>query len=137
LGVQQLRESADLAGERVGRLPILPIVAVARTLERTSAALVIGPPSLRAGGSAAGTLRAIEFDTLFPSRRVDQSKVGPTLDLRSRAEELVSTALVALGPVGAKAPIVVLVHDMPMRLSPSFQGMTGVVDRLRMRGMEV
>jgi hypothetical protein len=139
LSVQQLRESADMAAERVSGLPALPLVAVARTLEKTSAALVIGPPrGGNAGGAgAAGTLRAIEFGDLFPTRRVDASRGATSLDLRSRAEELVSTALVSLGPAGAKAPIVVFVHDMPLRLEPSFQGLTGVVERLRLRGMDV
>lgn len=137
--VQQLRESADLAADRVGRLPLLPIVSVARTLERTSAALVIGPPT---SGGGAGSIRAIEFSELFQARvAAGESGVNPgaapTLDLRSRAEELISTALLALGPLGEAAPIVVFVHDMPERMAPGFAGLYGVVDRVRLRGMEV
>ncbi len=131
--IRSLRETADAAAESVARLPVLPILAVARTLERTSAALVIGPP--KAGG-AGGAIRAIEFEELFPAKQLDSSGKVPSLDLRSRAEELVSTALVALGPAGERAPIVVFVHDMPMRLAPAFQGFTGLVSRLRLRGME-
>lgn len=134
VSVQQLRESADMAAERVTRLPALALVSVARILEKTSAALVLGPAR---AGRAGVQIRAIEFGDLFPTRKVDASQAAPSLDLRSRAEELLSTALVALGPAGARAPIVVFVHDMPLRLEPSYQGVSGVVERLRLRGIDV
>lgn len=134
--LRSLRETTDTAADSVSRLQVLPIVAVARTLERTSAALVIGPP--RAGSGAGGSIRAIPFEELFPGRRVDAQGTGaPVLDLRTRAEELISTALVALGPAGERAPIVVITHDMPLRLGPAFQPFTALVSRLRLRGMEV
>ncbi len=47
--LRSLRETIDTTNDNLSRLPVLPIVVVARVLERSNAALVIGPP--KSGGA--------------------------------------------------------------------------------------
>lgn len=129
--VRAQREAADGVVDRLARLPVLPMIAVARVLERTSAVLVIGPPG---SSGAAGGVTAIEFGAMFPSRDAAPTRSG-VLDLRSRAEELTATAIASLG--SAKSPVVVLVHDQPVRLGIGLERFSGLIDRLRLRGIEV
>ncbi|MGE3107587.1 MAG: hypothetical protein AB7G11_01260 [Phycisphaerales bacterium] len=131
--MEKLRGAAD----SMDLLPRLPIFAVARTLEKTSAALVIGPPRPSAGSGAAGpgSITAIDFASLFPPALPAGAAPGITIDRRARAEELTATAIASLG--SASPPIVVLVHDQPTRLAPTFEAFAAMLDRLGLRRMDV
>jgi len=126
----------DAAAQHVGALDQLPrigIAAVARVLERSGAALVIGPP--RADGGPA--LAAVDVESLFPARVPGVTDVGPQPDLRARAEELVVGALMTIS--SDNAPIVIITHGAgeAERLAPEFVPLQALVSRLRLRGMSV
>lgn len=126
----------DAAAQQVAALDLLPkpgITAAARVLERSGAALVIGPP--RPDGSPA--LAAVDVDVLFPRRVPGVTDAGPQPDLRARAEELIAGALMAVS--ATDAPIVIITHGATEaeRLSPEFAPLRALVDRLGMRGITV
>lgn len=126
----------DSAAQQVASLDLLPkpgITAAARVLERSGAALVIGPP--RPDGSPA--LAAVDVEALFPRRIPGVTDVGPQPDLRARAEELIAGALMAVST--SNAPIVIIMHGATEaeRLSPEFAPLRALVDRLGMRGISV
>ncbi|MBY0311113.1 MAG: GldG family protein [Phycisphaerales bacterium] len=116
-------------------LPRSPVGAVARLLERTSAAVVIGPP-----GAARGGVTSIDLSSIYPTRFVPPSGVSApapasaTIDLRSRTEELLAGAIASLAKTDA--PIVVFVHGRNVRMAPEFAPVAAVVDRLRLRGID-
>ena len=108
-------------------LPRLPVTAVARLLERSSAAVVIGPP-----GAARGGVTGIDVSSIFPARSA--ASQGPAPDLRGRTEDLFTSALTALA--SADTPIVVLVHGTDSKLGPQFAIFKGLVERLALRGID-
>lgn len=116
-------------------LPRTPVGAVARLLERSSAAVVIGPP-----GAARGGVTSIDLSSIYPTRFVPPSGVAApasasaTIDLRARTEELLAGAIASLAKTDA--PIVVFVHGRNVRMAPEFAPVAAVVDRLRLRGID-
>lgn len=140
---QAVRESARTVADRAATLrselgmtitgldalPRTPIGTLARALERSSVAVVIGPP-----GSARSGLMSVDLSSLFPAKPAPG--VPPSqIDLRARTEELLAGALASLSR--ADAPIVVLVHGESQRFAPEFAPFSSAVERLRMRGCDV
>ncbi|MBC7773216.1 MAG: hypothetical protein H7210_12020 [Pyrinomonadaceae bacterium] len=146
LAAQAQVDAMRMAADVIDRLPKLTILSVARTLEQTSAALVIGPPStseLRPAaptGTAAdlalppGRITAIDFTSLFPPALPEGATPGVSLDMRARTEELTVTALASLS--SAQSPIIVLMHDQPTRLGPEFRPFAALIRRLHMHGID-
>lgn len=125
--------SEILAG--IDDLPRTPVGSVVRLLERSSAAVVIGPP-----GSAHGGVTSIDLSSIYPTRFVPPPGVAApaaapvTIDLRARTEELLAGAIASLAKTDA--PIVVFTHGRNVRMAPDFAPVAPVVDRLRLRGID-
>ncbi len=128
-----LRDIAAQQVASVDQLPKVGITSAARVLERSGAALVIGPPRADSGPA----LAAVDIDALFPRRIPGVTDVGPQPDLRGRAEELIAGALMAI--TANDAPIVIIVHGATEaeRLAPDFAPLSNLVSRLGMRGITV
>lgn len=127
--VSRTRDEVGRTLTAIDDLPRTPLPAVARALERSSAAIVIGPPDTRHGG-----VTSLDVGALFPPR----AKTGDQalqLDLRARTEELLTAAIASLSR--GDAPIVVLMHGAPSRLAPKFAPFAGLYDRLRLRAMDL
>lgn len=141
-------DAMRIAADSIDRLPKLTILSVARTLEQTSAALVIGPPKKRTVGSPAptnetsgrpslppGSITAIDFTSLFPPALPEGATPGVSIDMRARTEELTAAALASLS--NTLSPIIVLMHDQPERLGPEFRPFFPLlIDRLHMHGID-
>ncbi len=110
-------------------LPRTPIGSVLRVLERTSAAIVIGPPS----SENRTTVTSVELSAVFPPRTTGD-QAASNLDLRARTEELLSGAISTLAR--DDAPIVVFVHGREVRIAPDFRPVLPIVERLRLRGID-
>jgi hypothetical protein len=126
--VSPARDTAARAIAALDDLPRLPLITAARTLERTSTALVIGPPDAPRAG-----LTAMDLSTLFPPSTPGQDRGA--LDLRARAEELIAGAVASLS--STSTPLVVLVHGEPVRFSPEFTPLRGLAERLSLRGIDL
>lgn len=126
--VGRLRDAVAIHAEALARLPKLDSVRVARTLQASQAALVVGPPE-------AG-VTAIPFEWLFPPGDAIDAAGESRADMRRRNEELFATALDTLArPV---TPIVVLVHSWPPPpLLDRQRGFGSLVERLGLRGIDV
>lgn len=111
-------------------LPRPALVNVARVLERSSAAMVVGPPA----GEGGRDLAAVDIDALFPAN-LGQGHDQPRIDLRARTEEVIGSALGSL--VNPAPPIVVLLHGENARFAPEFLRFQQVFERLRLRGMDI
>ncbi len=113
-----------------------PVLAVARSIERSAAALVIAQP--RAGIPVAEDrfITALPLDRLLPARRTDVggANAGPTPDTRFLAEELLASGIDSLQT--RTRPIVVFVHADPVALAPEFTVMRGLVERLALAGID-
>ena len=109
------------------------LINVARVLERSSAALVIGPPV--AAGSPGRDLAAVDIDALFPARLADEDAAAPRLDLRARTEELIGSAIGSL--VNPAPPIMVVLHGENGRMAPEFSRFVTVFERLKLRGIDI
>lgn len=131
-----LRRSAGGLLEKTDGLGTLPVVTVARVVEQTSAAMVIGPP--KAEGESGRSLAAIDIDSLYPAASAggtEGGEGGATIDLRARTEDLLGSALQSL--VDSAPPIVVLTHIEPNRFGPGFDRFSALVTRLRLRGIDI
>jgi len=128
-----LRDAAAQQVAVLDQLPRIGITTAARFLERSGAALVIGPPRADAGPAIA----AVDIEALFPRRIPGVTDVGPQPDMRARAEELIAGALMAID--ADNAPVIILTHGATdtERLTPDFAPLASLVARLNMRGMSV
>lgn len=134
VAVSRLRDELARTVSELADLPKTPLPAVARTLERSSAAIVIGPPgSTGAGGMGVASVDVASVLPQAPARA--GAETAEKLDLRSRTEELLAAAIASVAR--DDAPIVVLMHAAPIRLAPQFKPMELTVDRLRLRGIDV
>lgn len=117
--IESWRPALRKAGDEAKRLPRPDVLRVARLLESSPAAIVIGPPDIG--------LTAISFDALFPTPHEDQARSGLEADARRRAEEVLTIALTTL--TNPDAPIVIFVHGEggPYLLE------SGAIDALRRR----
>ncbi|HMN39225.1 MAG TPA: hypothetical protein PKE29_00150 [Phycisphaerales bacterium] len=121
-----------LIGQSLGLLddlPRTPIGSVLRVLERSSAAIVIAPPST----DHRTTVTSVELSAIFPPRSPG-AQDGIQLDLRARTEELLAGAITTLAR--DDAPIVVFVHGRDIRIAPDFRPVLPIVERLRLRGID-
>lgn len=126
---RRVRDTTLRAADALDRTPPLAILSVARTLERTSAVIVVGPPDGPRGG-----VTAVDFSTLFPPR-LDLDERPFQIDQRQRAEELLATAI---GSVSDEhLPIVVFLHAEEQRFSPRWPVVGEAMERLSMRGVAV
>lgn len=124
-----LRKSLGETIAAIDEQPRTPAGSVARALERSSAAIVIGPP-----GSARGGVTSIDLGAIYPPKSV-AGAAPQQIDLRARTEELLSGAIASLARTDS--PIVVFVHGRNVRLTPDFVPVAPIVDRLRLRGVDV
>lgn len=111
-------------------LPKLPIASVARLIEHSSAALVIGP-SGSATGSSQG-IAGVDVSSLFPARAAS-GEAAP--DVRARTEDLLAGAIASIST--RNAPIIVLTHGTASKLGPDYPMFSRLVERLRLRGVDV
>jgi hypothetical protein len=130
------REEANALRTQIGQslaaiddLPRTPVGAVLRLLERTSAAIVIGPPS----DNARKAVTSVELSAIFPARGPGEQD-GTHIDLRARTEELLSGAIASLAR--DDAPIVVLVHDFGKALGASQLPQARNLQPLALRGVD-
>jgi len=112
----------------IDELPRTPIAPVLRVLERSSAAIVIGPP-----GSARAGVTSIELSSIYPPRPPEGAQ-PQQIDLRARTEELFAGAIQSLAR--ADAPIVVFVHADGRRMAPYYGPVATIADRLHLRGVD-
>lgn len=128
--VSSVRSVRDELARRIAAiddLPRLPLTSVARVLERSSAAVVIGPP-----GAARGGVTGIDVSSIYPARGA--ASQGTSIDLRAKTEDLLTSALTSLA--SSNTPILVLVHGTPSKLGPEFSMFKSLVERLSLRGMD-
>ncbi|MBX3357553.1 MAG: hypothetical protein KF745_03910 [Phycisphaeraceae bacterium] len=123
-----LRDKAGRAGAMLEGVPHPSVLRVVRALEQTAAALVIGPPDASGAG-----ITAIDLAQLVPPRPAPGEPSLP--DTRFRAEELIDAAITGL--IDQLNPIVVFVHALPTNFAPSYREFSLLVDRLRLRGIDV
>lgn len=127
--VPPIRDQVARSLGAIDDLPRLAIASIARVLERSTAAIVIAPP-----GSPKGGVTGIDVGALFPPRAAAGITTSP-IDTRARTEELLASALTAVS--SQSTPIVVLVHGEPARFAPTFQPISELAERLRLRGGDV
>lgn len=119
------RDRCALAADSLDRLGKLDISRVARILQGSSAALLIGPPEVG--------LTAIDLSALLPSSAAINLSGGA--DLGRNAEELIATALASLAqPV---KPIVILIHGQPRGYFDRNKIFESMLQRLNLRGIDV
>lgn len=126
----RLKDQASRLLANLDSLPNVPLVSVARVLERSSAAVVMGPP-----GAGGRSVAAIDIDSLFPPASPAADQPTTQVDLRARTEDLLGSALATL--IEPPGPIVVLAHNEPATLAPGFERISAIVERLRLRNMDV
>ena len=108
--------------EALDRMERLDLLRVAKALQSSSAALVIGPPERGMTG--------MDLTRLLPP-----PTAASGADAGRNAEELIATALASL--TQPSRPILVFIHGQPghgLLRSPDF---AGLMDRISMRGMDV
>lgn len=126
----RLRDRVARTVAAIDSLADLPALTLARTIQRSTAAMVIGPPTADGGHRVA----AIELDAMLPPATA-MAPDQPRPDVRAMSEELLAGAL---GSIGARrAPTVVLMHGEPTRFSPDFRAFRRLADRLRLRNIRV
>jgi hypothetical protein len=128
------RASAALAGVKHPG-----VLAVARQIHRSAAALVIAEPAAGvappAGAAAdARFVSAIAIERLLPQRRDENARATPPPDTRFLAEELLASGVDSLQ--ARTRPIVVFINPAPVPLAPAYDQMHGVVDRLALMGID-
>ena len=119
------RDRCAAAADALDRLGRLDISRIARILQGSSAALLIGPPEVGVTG--------IDLAALLPSSAAINASGGG--DLGRNAEELIATALASLAqPV---KPIVVLVHGQPRGYFDRNKIFESMFQRFALRGIDV
>jgi hypothetical protein len=133
-GLVKERDSAARRAAEVEGLPTLPIISVARAVQRTRAVLLVAAGE--EGGGGARRVVALDPETVLPS--LGEGAVaggGGVVDVRSRTEELLAAGLAAL--TNRARPVVVFVHGADRRVGPGFAPLRRIVDQLALRGMDV
>ncbi|HYE03125.1 MAG TPA: hypothetical protein VD963_07805 [Phycisphaerales bacterium] len=126
-----LRDRAVRVAGQLGALEHPPVLGVARAIERSSAALVLGPPAERGAVRPGRAMAAVSTDLLFPPVGTESQGASQ----RFRAEELLATAIGTIA--NPEPPIVVFVHGAPAPMAAGMPMMSVLVDRLRLRGVTV
>lgn len=127
LQAKQHRDAAAILGESLDRMERSDLVRVARVLEATEAAIVVGP--------AGRGLTAVSFPTLFPASAVIDASGGAQTDLRRTAEELFATSLGSLSDPAR--PILVVMHGEPGKGLDQSKQFENLFSRLGLRGIDV
>ncbi len=136
--VAQIRDRLARHVSALDQLAPLPILAVARTIQRSRAALLLaappaeGSPQARPGTPA---LAAIDVDALFPRPAPAAGPAGgASLDTRFRTEQLIAAGLATF--TSQVRPRAVLVHAAPARLMPTLAPFDRTAARLDLRGID-
>ena len=124
----QLRQEFGQVLAVLEGLPRTPVSSVARVLERSSAAIVIGPP-----GAARQGVTSVELADIYPPKPPEGSE-GMQPDLRARTEELLAGAIASLART--ESPIVVFVHGVGKHMAPDYLPVGPIVERMRLRGVD-
>lgn len=132
------RDAAARAGAALASVKHPAVLAVARSIERSAAALVIAEPSPDAkpdakAGADERFITSVPIDRLLPPRR-PEGAAGPAPDTRFLAEELLGAGIDSLQT--RARPIVVFLHADPVSLAPEFNVMRGLVERLALAGVD-
>lgn len=137
------RDRAARAIAAADSLPKLRVVTISSALQRTQAAILIGPPLKGAssgGGDAspdAGTLRitAVPIDELLPAPVAGPDGVVITPpDQRKRAEERLTAAMVAM--TARPRPLVIFTHAEANKLAPAWGPWRKFIETLALRGID-
>ena len=136
-GLTVLRDSTARRQNELAALPKLPLIQVARAIQRNRAALIIGDPASRPPGDTRPAVLALDIDQLLPPARAGQDAVARAggVDTRFRTEELIAGALTAM--VSTDRPMVVLVHGAAKRMAPDFASFRRLADRLDLANIEL
>ncbi len=126
-----LRRELGEALAALDDLPRTPISSVLRVLERTSAAIVIGPPG--AAGTGRPGVTSVELSSIYPPKSPEGSGTLQ-VDLRAKTEELLAGAVSSLSR--SDSPIVVFVHGKGVRMAPDYVPVISIVERMRLRGVD-
>ncbi|MFA6044609.1 MAG: hypothetical protein WC718_06465 [Phycisphaerales bacterium] len=122
----QTRDQASLILDSMRHMTRADILRITDVLQRGSAALVIGPPSVG--------LSAVDVNALLPQSLVFESGLA-TADAKRRCEELLASSIGSL--ISPDRPIVVVVHGEAgefLSATPIIQQLT---ERLRLHGVDV
>lgn len=121
------RDALARAADEVSRLMPPDLLRIGRTIEASSAALIVGP---RESG-----IRAIDMASLIPSSDVIDANSGLRTNVKLRTEELVTAALSSM--LDPDRPIVVLIHAESQTLLDKEFLFGMAVNRLRLKGIDV
>ncbi|MGD9688518.1 MAG: hypothetical protein AB7K52_03865 [Phycisphaerales bacterium] len=142
--VAALRDRLARAISRIDAMTPLPVVTVARAVQRTRAAMLVAEPASTGAQGAASRrdLAAIDPDVLLPAMVSAGSGSGggganvTPIDTRARTEELLAAGLATFA--GDVRPRAVFVHAGEKRLAPSFAPWWGnVAARLSLKGFDL
>jgi len=125
--VRDLRDSLVREAESLTRLPRLDVLRVAKALGASEVALVIGPP----GSGVTG----VDIRTLYEPSIVAADGTRTMGDVRLRAEELLSSAVSAVGSTAR--PIVVITHGEGRPILDAAPFFSGIRGRLSQRGIDI
>lgn len=125
--VSDLRDGLVREAEALTRLPRLDVLRVARALGASEVALVVGPPGTGVTG--------VDIRTLYEPSIVVADGTRTMGDVRLRAEELLSSAVSAIGSTAR--PIVVFTHGESRPILDAAPFFTGIRGRLSQRGIDI
>jgi hypothetical protein len=129
--IAPLRDALARQVLKIDQATVPGILSIARTIQRSRAALVLADPSAPPAPGRP-TVTAIDTDALLPVRSAD----GPTApDARARTEELIAGAIAQFA--GGPRPLVVVTHAEPRKLAPDFASRRMTFERLRLLGIDV
>ncbi len=126
--LENLRDQAAIAHDRITRLVRIDALRVGRALETGEALLVIGAPDQG--------VAAIDLDALLPSAvALERAGISAAGVIGPRAQELIASGIAQL--VAPVQPILVFVHGgKPNELLGASQLFTKTVEKLRSKGID-
>jgi gliding motility-associated transport system permease protein len=126
--IEELRDRAAVAHDRLSRLEQIDALRVGRALETGEALLIIGAPDQG--------VAAVDLDVLLPSSvALERAGISAAGVIGPRAQELIASAIAQL--VAPTQPILVFVHGgRPNELLGSSQLFTKLADKLDQRGID-
>jgi len=128
------RDIAARAVTQLDTLPQVPLLSIAKAVQRSRAVLLISPDDAAVTTPASSSRRAIialNTDAIFPSAATE----GAAADDRFRAEQLIAAGIASM--ISSSRPLVVLVHGAPAKAGPAYKGVRTLVDALSLRGIDV
>lgn len=129
-----LRDRLARSGSELDSLPPLPIITVARTIQRSRAVLLVAPPPAESDPNPnRPSLSAIDPDAFLPPPTLRGSTVRAP-DSRARAEELLTAGIASFST--QPRPLAVFVHGGPTRFGSTLGPWARVAARLGLRGIE-